>query len=305
MEKEHLKFAILISTKNRIHELLITLDKISLLLSRQDVECVVFDDGSTDGTFEIINSQFPNIILHRNSVSKGYLFCRNAMLNDTRALYAISLDDDAHFLIENPFEIIESTFFDHPNCGLLAFRIFWGKELPISMESKDIPERVNGFVGCGHVWRMETWKLISDYPEWFVFYGEEEFASFQLFKINKEIIYVPDILVNHRVDIVSRRNNNDYQFRLRRSLSSGWFMYFLFYPLRLIPQKISYTLWIQLKNKSFKGDILASKAIFQAIFDVLINLPKLYQNRNRFSNHEFKKFQEIPATKIFWKPEEN
>ena len=40
-------FSILISTKNRIIDLAFTLDKINYLIQKNEVECVVFDDGST------------------------------------------------------------------------------------------------------------------------------------------------------------------------------------------------------------------------------------------------------------------
>lgn len=304
MSKDYPLFSILISTKNRREDLLFTLTKIDSLIKKDFVECVVFDDGSTDQTSLFVKEQFPGVILYRNEESKGYLFCRNKMLNETKATYAISIDDDAHFLTENPLEIIEKKFIDYPNCGLIAFRIFWGIDLPHSLQTNEKSERVRGFVGCGHAWRMDAWRKIPNYPEWFVFYGEEEFASFQLFKINKQIIYEPSILVNHRVDVQSRRRNKDYQIRLRRSLRSGWYLYFLFFPWKLIPKKILYTLWIQIKNKTFKGDLKATFAIIQAIFDVLINLPKLVKHSNRFSYFECKEFQQLPMTKIFWKPRE-
>lgn len=297
-------FSILISTRNRLNDLIFTLQKIEKIIYCDDVECIVFDDGSTDGTSFFLKNNFPGIKVFRNEESKGYLFCRNKMLNETKATYAISLDDDAHFVTENPLEIIEKKFIEHPNCGLIAFRIFWGTALPNSLETNENSEQVKGFVGCGHAWRMHAWREIPNYPEWFVFYGEEEFASYQLFKINKKIIYEPTILVNHRVDVLLRKNNNDYQLRLRRSLRSGWYLYLLFFPLLLIPKKIAYTLWIQLKNKTFKGDFKATIAIIQAVFDVLINLPKLVKNSNRFSYDEYRKFEELPVSKIFWKPKQ-
>lgn len=300
----NVKFSILISTKNRKEELLLTLDNIDFIIQRNDVECVVFDDGSSDGTFQAVSSQFPNVKLFRNEKSRGYMFCRNFMLNNSNAMYAISLDDDAHFVSNHPLDYIENIFNQNLNCGLIAFRIFWGKQLPPILDSSDKSQRVKGFVGCGHVWRIDTWKKIPSYPEWFVFYGEEEFASYQLFKINQEIIYEPSILVHHRVDVISRKNQNDYQLRLRRSLRSGWYLYFLFYPWRKIPKKMAYTLWVQLKNKTFKGDYKASIAILQAIFDVLINLPKLLKNSNRLSLYELKKYESLTASKIFWKSNE-
>lgn len=303
METNNFKFSILISTKNRVDDLKYTLIKINHLINLHYVTCVIFDDGSTDGTYNYVKENYPKIILYRNEISKGYLYCRNKMLDETNAEFAISLDDDANFLSQNPLEAIEKYFIENKNCALLSFRIFWGKQLPISLNTFEIPHRVKGFVGCGHVWRMSAWKKIPNYPEWFVFYGEEEFASYQLFKINQEIHYLPSVLVHHRVDVKSRKNNTDYAVRLRRSLASGWYLYFLFYPIKTIPKKIVYSLWIQLKNKTFKGDFKATKGIFNAISDLVLNSPKLVKQSNRLSYQEYQEILKLPLNKIYWKPE--
>jgi len=203
MSIAHLKTAILISTKNRCDDVLFTLGKIECLLNDK-VTCTLFDDGSTDGTSEKVRQHFPQISLLRNETSKGYIYCRNKMLNDTDADFAISLDDDAHFLSPNPIEVINLYFRENPKCGLLAARIFWGKQAPSNTETKEVASKVKSYIGCGHIWRMEAWRDIPDYPEWFGFYGEENFASLQLFKNNWEILYVPALFVQHRVDMKER-----------------------------------------------------------------------------------------------------
>lgn len=296
-------FSILITTKNRIDDLKFTLDKIHLLLENKELECIVFDDGSADGTFEFIRKYYPDIILLRNQFSKGLIYCRNQMLNMTKAKYAISLDDDAYFVSGDVLQNIENYFVSNPKCGVIACRIFWGLELPDFTFSGEAIERTRGFVGCGHVWNMEAWRDIPDYPDWFVFYGEEEFAAFQLFKKGWEIQYLPTVLVHHRVDVKSRKKQNDYQIRLRRSLRSGWYLYFLFYPLSQIPRRFFYTLWIQIKKKVLKGDSKAGIAILQAFGDVLVNFTKLMKQSNRLSTKELKEFNDLQETKIYWHPE--
>ena len=298
-------FAILITTKNRKTDLALTLTKISYLLENTWVSCVVFDDGSTDGTAHYVKENFPHIQLERNPVSKGYIFCRNKMLNETTADYAISLDDDAHFVTKNPLEFIRNHFEANANCSLLALRIFWGLDEPKTTDSTDKSQRVQGFVGCAHVWRMSAWRAIPNYPEWFVFYGEENFASFQLFKNKLEIHYLPEVLVHHRVDVKARRTNADYALRLRRSLRSGWYLFFLFYPLKSIPRKMGYSLWIQLKMKVFKGDFKALKAIVLALFDLVWNMFRIIKNNNRLTQEEYKTYYELPETKIYWQQELN
>jgi glycosyltransferase involved in cell wall biosynthesis len=296
------KFSILITTKNRLPDLIITLNKISNLLERNDVNCLICDDGSNDGTFEYIKVNFPNIILFQNQKSKGLIYSRNLLLNATQATFAISLDDDAHFLSENPLELIDDYFNNYPKCGVISFRVFWNLKPPEKESTNCVSERTKGFVGCGHCWRMQSWQSIPNYPDWFIFYGEEEFAAFQLFKIQLEVHYLPTILVHHRVDVMSRKKNIDYQLRQRRSFRSGWYLFLLFYPLKVIPKKLVYTLWIQLKTKTCRGDFKATLGIIQAIWDVLINLPKLFKKSNRFSNSEYLEIEQLKPTNIYWKP---
>lgn len=299
MPTESPTFAILITTKDRVKDLSFTLDKIQSLIKAKGVEIVIFDDGSHDNTFNFVKDTYPQITIYRNEVSKGYLFCRNKMLNTTKAEFAISLDDDAHFISEKPLEYIKDYFKTNQTCGVIAFRIFWGLEEPRKTFSDDISKRVQGFVGCGHVWRMKAWKDIPDYPEWFVFYGEEDFAAFHLFKKDWEVHYSPEVLIQHRVNIKSRKKDNDYAIRLRRSLRSGWYLIFMFYPLKLIPKKFLYSIWIQLKHKVFKGDMKALKAIVLAIFDLTISILKIIKNSNRLSNKQFKIYHGLTKTKIY------
>ena len=296
-------FSILITTKNRKEDLAFTLRKMSHLLKDNDIEFVVFDDGSIDGTYEFVKNNFPTVKLQRNPISTGYIFCRNKMLYETKASYAISLDDDAHFITQNPLESIAKHFDENPTCGLIAFRIFWGLETPKETVTNEENNCVKGFVGCGHVWRMKAWNDIPNYPEWFVFYGEEDFAAYQLFKMKWEIHYLPEVLVNHRVDIKGRKNEQDYRLRLRRSLRSGWYLYLMFYPWREVPRRFVYTLWMQIKNKVLKGDWKATNAIIQALSDVIINLPRLLSNSNRLSVKEFREYNKLPDTKLYWIPE--
>lgn len=299
-----MQVAILITTKNRKKDLSFTLGKINHLINTQSVECIVYDDGSSDGTYEFVVENYPKITIKRNSVSKGLIYCRNEMLNSTQADYAISLDDDAHFITEYPLEAICTYFESNPKCGLIALRIFWGLSTPVSLISSELPERVQGFVGCGHVWRMSAWKSIPNYPAWFIFYGEENFASYHLLKKKWEVHYLPDVLVHHRVSLKSRKNNSDYTIRLRRSLRAGWFLYFLFDPLQRIPKKMAYSLWVQVKLKVLKGDFKALLAIVLALFDLAWYMPLILKNRDSLSINEYNNYQELKSTKIYWNPKQ-
>lgn len=299
-----MKVSILIATKNRINDLLVTLNQVKPILAEDNVACVIIDDGSTDGTFERVKQQFPEISIHRNETSKGYIYCRNKMLNETDVDYAISLDDDAHFLSENPLAVLTNHFEANPNCGLIATRIFWSKTPPKNSESADVAQKVKSFIGCGHIWRMKAWREIPNYPEWFEFYGEESFASFQLFKTQWEVHYVPQILVQHRVDLKERaKDTKSFAFRYRRAIRADWYNYFLFFPISKIPEKMAYSIWMQLKGKVFKGNFKVIAPLFLALTDLFLAAPKLIKHRNALTSEEYTAYGKLNEAKIYWKPE--
>ena len=294
---------IIITTKNRKAELAFTLQKIKTLLHRQDVNCIICDDASTDGTIPFLQPQYPQIKFIQNLKSEGLIYSRNRLMHLVTTDYAISIDDDLHFITENPLENIYAFFNKNPKVGVLSFRIFWGISQPKNVFSREQSHRMKSFAGGAHVFRMRSWYEIPNYPDWFVFYGEEDFTSFQLFKKNIEIHYFPEVLVNHRVDIKSRKNNTDYALRLRRALRAGWYLFFLFFPLKTIPRKMAYSLWMQLKLKVFKGDSKALRAIFLALFDLFWNIPKIIKNSNRLTVKEYEAYMDLPETKLYWQPE--
>jgi hypothetical protein len=64
---------------------------------------------------------------------------------------------------------------------------------------------MKSFAGGAHAWRMSAWRQIPDYPSWFIFHGEEDFAAYEMFKKRLEIHYLPSVLVHHRVDLKARK----------------------------------------------------------------------------------------------------
>lgn len=303
-EKQH-TFSILITTKNRLADLVFTLEKIQYLLDRKDVVCLICDDGSTDGTTPYLQANYPEIQLIQNPKSQGLIYSRNRLLSLVTTEFAISLDDDLHFITENPLEIIFDFFVKNPDVGVVGFRIFWSKIEPINTATLEQSMPMQGYAGGAHAFRMKAWRTIPNYPEWFIFYGEENFASYQLFKKNWQIHYLPEVLVNHRVDVKARRSNADYTIRLRRSLRAGWYLFFMFYPINTIPLKMVYSLWIQFKNKVLKGDFKALLAIVLALLDLVWNMPRIIKNSSRLTKEEYKTYNGLPETKIYWQQELN
>jgi len=295
------EFSILIATRDRRNELEKTLTHLRPLFPQ--ALCLVMDDGSTDGTADFVSESFPEVTVFRNDTSRGLLYCRNRLLERCTTAYAISIDDDAHFITNDPLGTIRTFFIDHPKIAVVGFRIFWGLESPASIQSNELPSQMGAYVGCGHAWRMEAWRAIPDYPEWFRFYGEEEFASIELFRIGQEIWYLPDVLVHHRVDVAARKKMGDYASRLRMSLRAGWYLFLLFYPWKKALRMMVYSNWVILTRRIVKGDGKALSALMGAHFDFFRNLPRLFRNRHALTPSRLAAYKALPPAKIYWKPE--
>ena len=293
------KFTIVITTRNRISQLRETLKSLNQF---KGLRIIICDDGSMDNTSEFILNNYPNVQFISNSQSKGLIYSRNRLMDMVETDYAISLDDDSQFLSTPDFDKIHSYFSRNCGCAILSLRIYWGINSPQNNFNLEQPHRVKSFVGCGHIWRMSAWNQIPNYPEWFKFYGEENFAAFRLFKKGLEVHYYPDILIHHRVDIISRKKNKDYIQRTRKSLRSGWYLYFMFYPLKDIPRRMIYSIWMQIKLKLFEGDFRAFFGLIMAICDLIFNLPRVIKNSDRFTSQEFNEFMRLEDPKLYWSP---
>lgn len=293
-------FEIHICTKNRREEL-----RKSLLAlknrERSDARILVYDDGSTDGTGQMLQQDFPELTVLTNTVSRGYLYCRNQLLSQAQSEYVITLDDDASFASENPLEEIKTFFDANPRCGLMAFRIYWSTEQPESTLHSDKPRRARGFVGCGHAWRVSAWKEVCPYPEWFEFYGEETYASLKLFSRNWEIWYAPQILVHHRVNRTVRRKASDFALRYRRSLRADWFLYFMYYPLPVAFRLFSYSLAMQARKIVSRPQLIPP--VLRALCDLCCNWHRVKKFRNPLCRDSIKAYRELIPAPIHWNPE--
>jgi GT2 family glycosyltransferase len=291
-----------ITTRNRLNDLKISLKKKKDFLKDKRLHVIICVDGGDDMTADFIKKNYPEIELIHNTISRGYIYCRNLMMSQTKTPFAISLDDDAHFLSDNNVDSIINHFELHGNCAVIGFRILWSKSKYNNISVVEGAQRVRSFVGCGHAWRMEGWRRIRPYPEWFEFYGEEDFASYELFKNGLEVHYFPDIFVQHRVDVNARKSDADYLVRNRRSLRSGWYLWLMFIPTKYIPKYWAYSVYAQFKNKIFKNNPVVFFSLLLALLDILIHIKKIIKGANRLTDFEYSNYLKLHPTKIYWKP---
>ena len=287
-------FSLLISTRNRREDLLRTL-RVMTPVFLPGHEVLVLDDASEDGTAEAVASEFPEVRLLRHPARTGYIAARNELLAAARGELAISLDDDAEIVTPGFLDRIAEHFAAHPRCGVAALRIYWGRTLPAESAVADPPRRVQSFVGCGHVWRLEAWRSLPPYPAWFEMYGEEAFASYELLRRGWEVHYLPSVLVHHRVDLKDRPAA-ERSWRFRRQLRAGLFLACLFHPGKVLPRHIAYAFREQARRDRRLSDLVRVAA------DLVRHAPRLRRERHALSPEQWGLWQSLEPTPIYWSP---
>lgn len=112
-----MKATIVITTKNRCDELRVALA--SCIIQTAAPEILVIDDGSDDGTSDMVKAEFPQVRLITKERSEGLIARRNLGAELAAGDIVFSIDDDAEF--SSP-RVVEQTLadFDDPRIAVVA-----------------------------------------------------------------------------------------------------------------------------------------------------------------------------------------
>lgn len=163
---------IVITTRDRKEELRNAVQ--SALSQRGNVEVLVIDDASTDGTSEMIKSEFPQVVFERAERSQGYIVQRNLGARLAGAPIIFSIDDDAVFT--SPDTIVNTLAeFNHPRIGVVAIPyIDVNKSLAVNqLAPGEGVHVISNFVGTAHALRRDVFLELGGYREFFVHQREE------------------------------------------------------------------------------------------------------------------------------------
>jgi GT2 family glycosyltransferase len=296
------KLDIIITTRNRISELIFTLN-IIFEQGFHQAQVYIIDDASIDGTFDIIKRTYPEIIIQHNENSLGLIHNRNILMGISNGSYILSLDDDSHIRsrkdIEDAIILLEKS----PAYGIFSFRAFEQLEDPPKRELLESRvELKKTYIGCGHIIKRSTFELVGNYREEFVFYCEELDFSIRAFKNKLLVVSQADLVVHHRIDWNTRLKNKRSEqtkgiygagWRSKMGFSNNLIVVGLYYPLLT---DIFFLFYFSLKRFYHfalkKGDFYG---FFLGLARFITFIPYIFKESDKLSYKQFYNWYRLPS----------
>ena len=168
-----MKASIVITTKNRKEDLRVALS--SCIVQTVKPEIIVVDDGSTDGTSEMVAKEFPSVQLHSYQESKGYIVRRNEGANSSTGDVIFSIDDDAEF---SSADVVEQTLREFSDSRIGAIAIPYVEPHKAGLVLQKAPDEqgiwiTDRFIGTAYAVRRDLFIKFGSYRENLIHQGEE------------------------------------------------------------------------------------------------------------------------------------
>lgn len=164
---------IVITSKNRKGELQRALDSCVAQTARPEI--LVIDDGSKDGTAELVRSQYPGVRLVRSETSQGLIVQRNNAGSLVVSDIIISIDDDAVFSRDDIVAEVVRQFSDSRIAAVAIPFVNVNGDRILRQDAPDSSEIwiTNEFIGTAHALRREVFLKVGGYRGVLFHQGEE------------------------------------------------------------------------------------------------------------------------------------
>jgi GT2 family glycosyltransferase len=234
--------SVVITTRNRRDDLRQAIN--SALAQTVDVEVIVIDDASTDGTAAMVEGEYPQVRLFRDEQPRGYILQRNRAAGLARAPFIVSIDDDARLVSSRTVEQTLRDFEDE-RVGVVA--IPYADLRPRLVVRQQPPDHHRTWatfrcIGTAHAVRRDLFLDVGGYRPGFVSRCEE--ADFCVRLLDKG--YVTRLgradLIHHMA--APRDEGDNMHMQARNDLLHAWANVPLpFLPLRLITVTARHLWW--------------------------------------------------------------
>lgn len=203
------------------------------------IEVIVIDNNSQDGTSEMIQKNFSQIKLIKNSENRGVAPARNQGIRETRGKYILILDADME-LVENSIKQLYDFMESNTSAGIVGCKLV-DKDLNLQFSCKRFPtitaflfrrlewinliknskilkyhtmqdwdhneiKEVDYLIGACQFFRREVVDKIGMYDDK-IFYGPEDIDfCLRIWKAGWKVYYYPFTQIIHHEQRITKKN---------------------------------------------------------------------------------------------------
>ncbi len=216
-----------------------------------DLEVIVIDNASTDGSVEMVKKDFPQVTLIENSQNSGFAAANNQGIAISKGRYVLLLNSDTVVLdnaiaktaafadshpeaavvgcrVLNPDRTLQPTCFMFPSIlnmllsstylyKLFPKNKFFGRERMTWWNRNDIKE-VDVVTGCFMLIRQKAIQQVGTMDEQFFMYGEETDWCYHFKQAGWKVMFTPVCEIIHLGGQSSRQKRSKMILQLRGSI---------------------------------------------------------------------------------------
>jgi GT2 family glycosyltransferase len=216
-----------------------------------EIEVIVVDNASGDGSAEMVRPEFPEVRLIANSDNKGFAAANNQGIKAARGRYVLPLNSDT-IVLDDAIARVVCIADDNPEAAVIGCRVlnsdrtmqptcfmfpsilnmvlsstylyklfpkskFFGRERMTWWDRND-PRQVDVVTGCFMLVRTDAIKQVGMMDERFFMYGEETDWCYRFKRAGWKVLFTPTAEIVHLGGASSKQIKPEMILQLRGSI---------------------------------------------------------------------------------------
>lgn len=263
----------------------------NVLKNFPDTRIIVADDSSSDESLNILKTHFPKVEIVANKKNKGFSSNINSGIKKATTPIVVLLNTDVS-VNKNYTKRIEDYFKDKNLFGIgFQDRSYEGKK--IVLRGRGIGRYKNGLLNHSKgknqfgrtLWisggscavDLEKFKKLGGFNEIYnPFYWEDIDLSYRAIKSGWEVLFTPEIIVDHFHEVGSIRKHNSVS-KITKIATRNML---IFSAKNITDKKILFSFYLTLIKLTIKSLVKLDQNMLDSILQFLLKYPKIVSSRS-------------------------